>query len=106
MARRMKVRTRTREGIVEILILISHPMETGLRKDKKTKKRIPRHFIQKLFLYHNGEVAAEANFGMGVSADPLIGFRLDNATNGDPVKVSWSDNKGESGSFETKVVAN
>lgn len=106
MARRMKVRTRTREGKIEILVLISHPMETGMRKDKKTKKRIPAHYIQKLTLVHNGKVAADADFGIGISEDPLIGFRLDDAKNGDPVKISWSDNKGESGSFEAKVDAN
>ena len=103
MARKMKLRTRTREGKIEILVLINHPMETGLRKDKKTKEKIPALYIQKMTLHHNGQLAAEANFGIGVSEDPLIGFRLDDAKNGDKVKVEWSDNKGETGAIEAVV---
>lgn len=103
MPRKMKVRTRTREGKIEVLILVSHPMETGLRIDKSTKKKIPAHFIQKLTLHHKGKLAAEANFGVGISEDPLVGFRLDDAKNGDVIKIHWTDNKGESGSFERKI---
>ena len=32
-----------------------------------------------------------------------MGFRLKGARNGDKLKVSWSDNKGESGSHEGVV---
>ena len=103
MARKMKVRTRTREGMIEVLVLVNHPMETGLRKDKKTKKVIPAHFIQELKLEHNGKLAALAQLGIGISEDPLMGFRLTDAKDGDSIKVSWRDNKGESGSLETKV---
>jgi len=103
MARKMKVRTRTQEGLIEVLVLINHPMETGLRSDKKTKQKIPAHFIQKVTLEHNGKTVVVADTGIGVSEDPLLGFRLQNAKNGDKLKVSWSDNKGESGSFDTKV---
>ena len=41
--------------------------------------------------------------GTAVSEDPLLGFRLMNAKKGDKVKISWSDNKGESGVAETVV---
>ena len=103
MARKMKIRTRTQQGMIEVLVLVTHPMETGLRKDKKTKKVIPAHFIENMTLTHNGKVAAVANLGIGVSEDPLIGFRLSDAKNGDQVKVTWNDNKGEKGEIETKV---
>ena len=33
MARETKIRTRTQEGATEILVLVTHPMETGMRKD-------------------------------------------------------------------------
>ncbi len=101
--RKMKIRTRKQEGQVEVLVLIYHPMETGQRTDKKTKQKIPAHFIQRLTLEHNGKVAAAVNMGIGVSEDPLLGFRLPQAKNGDKIKVSWSDNKGESGWTETTV---
>jgi sulfur-oxidizing protein SoxZ len=41
--------------------------------------------------------------GIGVSEDPLLGFRLLSAKNGDKIRVSWHDNRGESGVGETTV---
>ena len=105
MARKMKVRTRTQDGMVEVLVLVNHPMETGLRKDKKTKKVIPAHWIQTLNLMHNGKLAAEANLGIAVSEDPLLGFRLPKAKNGDKIQITWKDNKGESGKISAVVDA-
>jgi len=101
----MKVRTRTQDGMVEVLVLVSHPMETGLRKDKKTKKLIPAHWIQNMNLMHNGKLAAEANLGIAVSEDPLLGFRLPKAKNGDKIEITWKDNKGESGKISAIVDA-
>jgi sulfur-oxidizing protein SoxZ len=103
MARKMKVRTRTQEGLIEVLVLINHPMDTGQRKDKKTKELIPAHFIQKIMVEHNGKTVITTDTGVSVSEDPLLGFRLQNAKKGDTVKVSWSDNKGESGSMDTVI---
>ncbi len=101
--RGIKIRTRRQEGQVEILVLITHPMETGQRTDKKTGQKIPAHFIQKVVLEHNGKVVATMDSGVGVSQDPLLGFRLPSAENGDKIRVSWSDNKGESGSAEVSA---
>ena len=101
--RKMKVRTRSQDGAVEVLVLITHPMETGMRVDKKTNQKIPAHFIQRITLEHNGKVVLVADTGVGISEDPLLGFRLKNAKKGDKVKIGWSDNKGESGSAETVV---
>ena len=101
--RKMKVRTRPQDGAVEVLMLITHPMETGNRVDPKTKQKIPAHFIQRITLEHNGKAVLVADTGVGISEDPLLGFRLKNAKKGDKVKVTWSDNKGESGSAETAV---
>ena len=101
--RKMKLRTRPQDGAVEVLMLVTHPMETGQRVDKKTNQKIPAHFIQRITLEHNGKVVLVADTGVGISEDPLLGFRLKNAKKGDKVKLSWSDNKGESGSTETVV---
>lgn len=103
MARQTRIRTKTQDGATEVLVLVSHPMETGQRVDKKTKEKIPAHFIQKMVLEHNGKVVLTAFTGVAISEDPLVGFRLKNARNGDKVKLSWSDNKGASGSAETAV---
>jgi sulfur-oxidizing protein SoxZ len=103
MARETKLRTRTQEGKIEVLVLINHPMETGLRKDKANGKPIPAHFIKELSLEHNGKFVAAANMGIGVSENPLLGFRLGGAKNGDKIKVIWNDNKGENGVAEAVV---
>jgi sulfur-oxidizing protein SoxZ len=103
MARETKVRTRTQEGQIEVLVLVNHPMETGLRKDKASGKPIPPHFIQELVVEHNGKPVVRCALGIGVSENPLLGFRLKNAKNGDKLRIAWSDNKGESGSAEAIV---
>ncbi|MHB8668551.1 MAG: thiosulfate oxidation carrier complex protein SoxZ [Burkholderiales bacterium] len=102
---KMKIRTRLQDGVVELQVLIIHPMETGLRTDKNTKKKIPPHFIQKINVELNGSVVAVVDTGTGVSEDPLLGFRFKNAKNGDKLRISWSDNLGESGSLDGVVDA-
>jgi sulfur-oxidizing protein SoxZ len=105
MARETKIRTRNQEGAVEVLVLVNHPMETGLRKDKATGKVIPAHFIQELVVELNGKPMAIASMGIGVSENPLLGFRSKVAKNGDKLKISWKDNKGETGTAEAVVDA-
>jgi len=103
MARETKIRTRKQEGMVEVLVLVTHPMETGLRKDKASGKVIPAHFIQELKLDRNGKTAVTVQMGIGVSENPLLGFRMKDAKNGDKLKVTWKDNKGESGTADGVV---
>ena len=105
MARETKIRTRTQEGATEILVLVNHPMETGMRKDKASGKAIPAHFIQELNIELNGKLMASASMGIGVSENPLLGFRSKTAKNGDKLKITWKDNMGETGTAEAKVDA-
>ena len=101
--RKMKMRTRAQDGSVELQILITHPMETGLRTDKNTGQKIPPHFIQRVTVEHNGKLVAAVNTGTGISEDPLIGFRIKGAKQGDKLKIFWTDNMGESGTLEGTV---
>lgn len=101
MARPTKIKVRKKGGQTEILVLVNHPMETGQRKDKKTKKKIPAHYIQKMTFDVNGKTVADANLGPAVSKNPLVGIRVAGAKKGSKVSVKWSDNKGESGSAST-----
>jgi len=103
MARETKIRTRTQEGAVEVLVLVTHPMETGMRKDKASGQVIPAHFIQELNIELNGKLMASAALGIGVSENPLLGFRSKTAKKGDKLKISWKDNKGETGTAEAIV---
>lgn len=101
MARLTKVKTRKRGDATEILALVNHPMETGQRKNKKTKEKIPAHYIQKLTFEVDGKVVADANLGAAVSKNPLTAVAVKGVRPGAKVKVSWTDNKGESGSATT-----
>jgi len=101
----MRFRTTLAEdGSADVKILISHPMETGLRKDAKTGELVPAHFIQDVTVAVNGETVLTSEFGSGVSKNPLIGFKLKSAKAGDKITVRWSDNKGaaEDGEYEIK----
>lgn len=97
------MRIKQQDGAAEVLVLVNHPMETGQRTDRKTKKKIPAHFIQKMVFTLNGKEVAVADLGIAVSKDPLVGIRVAGAKPGDTVKITWSDNKGESGQAEATV---
>jgi sulfur-oxidizing protein SoxZ len=100
----MKMRTKTANGETEIMVLIDHPMETGQRVDPKTKEKIPPHFIQKLTFSLNGKEVAVADLGVAVSKDPLVKVKVKGAKPGDKVRVTWSDNEGDTG--EKEIVIN
>lgn len=103
MARQTRIRTKTQDGATEVLVLVSHPMETGQRVDPKTKEKIPAHFIQKMTFTLDGKEVAVANLGVAVSKDPLVGVKIKGAKAGAKIKVAWSDNKGESNTAEATV---
>ncbi len=103
MVHETKIKTRPKDGMTEILVLVSHPMETGQRTDPQTKQKIPAHFIQTLTISVNGKPVAEADMSIGISKDPLLGVLVKGPKAGDKVSVAWRDNKGETGTGEGVV---
>ena len=103
MARKIKIRARAKDGKATVKFLMKHPMETGLRKDKKTGKRIPAHFITDVNLALNGTHVMTAYLGPGVSQDPYLSAEVMGAGKGDTITVAWVDNMGEQASADTKV---
>ncbi len=103
MARDIRIKTRKTGGATEILAMVNHPMETGRRKNKKTGKLIPAHYVEKMNVELNGKLVASANLGAAVSKRPMVGVRVTTAKSGDTVKVTWRDNKKESGSKTATV---
>lgn len=99
----IKIRAGLKGDVAEVKALIKHPMETGLRKDKKTGKAIPAHFIQEVTCQHNGNNVLTGLWGGAVSTNPYLSFQFKGAKKGDTVKLSWVDNKGDTDSVETKV---
>lgn len=100
-----KMKTRFAQGHTEVLVLIYHPEDTGLLKNKQTHQTIPAHYIKTLTVAINGAPALTLEMGIALSKNPLFGFTLTHAKPGDTVSVSWSDNKGETGTAQSKVAA-
>ena len=103
MSSSIKVRAKLKDGTTTVKALINHPMETGLRKDKKTNKKIPAHFIQQVTCEYKGQTLLTSNWGTAVSKNPFFAFKFSGAKSGDTLKISWVDNKGESDSTEGKI---
>ena len=99
----IRLRASNKGGVATVKALITHPMETGLRKDKKTGKAVPAHFIQTVSGKHNGKEVIMAEWSGAVSKNPYMSFQFKGANKGDAVELSWSDNKGGSETASTKV---
>lgn len=104
MANKIKLRAFVGDdGIATVKAILFHPMETGMRKDKKTGKPIPAHFITEAQIEHNGKNVLTCLWGTGVSKNPFLSFDLKNCKVGDSVKIAWIDNMGGSDSAESKL---
>jgi len=102
MADPMKIRAQMKGDVCEIRVLMSHPMETGQRKDADGKT-VPAHFIQNLTVALNGKTVVSGQTAGSVSRNPVFGFKVKGAKAGDKVAVSWVDNKGGKRTDETTV---
>ena len=103
MADTIRIKAKAQGNEAEVKALISHPMETGQRKDKKTGQAIPAHFIQELVAKHNGKEVVSAQWGAAVSKNPYVSFIITGAKAGDTIEMAWVDNKGEKDSTTAKV---
>jgi len=98
----MRMRATQGAGFTDVRVLMTHPMETGQRKDADGKI-VPLHFIQNVTVKLNGKVVVEAETSQAVSRNPVFSFRIKGGAKGDKIEVSWLDNKGESTSIESAV---
>ncbi len=101
-SRSVKIRASARGDMVTVKSLMKHPMESGLRKNKKTGKKIPAKFITEVTAEINGEPVLVGNMSAAVSKNPYLSFKAPGKS-GDTVKISWVDNTGDSDSGEAKV---
>lgn len=99
----IKIRAKVKKGEAKVKCLISHPMETGLRKNKKTGKLIPAHFIQEVVCEYNGKTVLNAQWNGTISKNPFLSFAFTGAKSGDKIKISWVDNTGKSDSTEAEL---
>ncbi|MFM2434696.1 MAG: hypothetical protein RL063_675 [Pseudomonadota bacterium] len=102
MSDNMKMRAQLKGGLVEVKVLMSHPMETGRKKDD-FGQLIPAHFVQLVTATLNGKKVLEAQWGTGIAKNPYLTFRLKGAMLGDIVAVTWLDNTGASATQDITV---
>ena len=102
MADPMRIRAQLAGDKANVRVLMSHEMETGLRKDA-AGKTIPAWYIQEVTAQHNGKTVLTAEWGPSVSKNPLLQFFIKGAKVGDKVSVTWKDNKGDTRTDEAAV---
>jgi len=99
----IRLSARLKGDLVTLKALITHPMETGLRKDKESGKVIPAHFIQTIKCEVGGNTIMDAEWGGSVSKNPYVQVKFKGANKGDMLKFSWVDNQGKSDTVEKKI---
>lgn len=102
MSIKIRMRGKSTGGVAEIKALIKHPMESGVRMDKKTGKPFPAKFIDMVEITVNGVKAIDAQWSGAVSANPYVAVQV-KANAGDEITLSLSDNTGEKGTESLKL---
>jgi sulfur-oxidizing protein SoxZ len=78
--------------IFQVRTLISHPMETGLRRNDQGNV-IPRKIIKKFVCRYNGVVVFSADFHEAVAANPYVEFYL-RAVESGRLEFAWEEDGG------------
>lgn len=90
---RIKVPDTVQKGeAFEVRTLVTHPMETGQRKDA-SGKLIPRKIIHTFVCTYNGREALRIAFEPAISANPFISFYLRAGESG-TLEFLWQDDDG------------
>ena len=98
----MRIRAQVKDGLTDVRVLMSHPMETGLRKDT-AGKIIPAHYINDVKATSGGKTVLTAKWGQAISQNPYLQFRFKGAKAGDKVVVTWTDNSGDTRTDEVAI---
>ena len=92
---RIKVPKKAKAGsVIQVKTLVSHKMETGSRKNKKTGKLIPRMIINKFECMYGGKTVFAADLHPSIAANPYIAFKLKAAASGN-LDFVWTDDNGK-----------
>ena len=98
----MRIRAQAQGDKAVVRVLMSHDMETGLRKDS-AGKNVPAWFIQEVNASLNGKPVFNAFWGTAISKNPFVQFTIKGAKAGDKIVVDWVDNRGDKRSDEATV---
>lgn len=99
---RLKVPKEARRGeVIELKTLLSHPMETGFRKDD-AGNIIPRKIINRFTCEFNGKPVFIANLEPSIAANPFLQFTARLEESG-TFKFTWTDDDGTITTAEEKI---
>lgn len=88
--------------ITSIKALISHPMKSGSNTPGDNPP-VEEHFIQEITCTHNERILLTGQWGRGMARDPYLAFDFIGGSKGDTMRLSWSDNQGNSDFAETTI---
>jgi len=99
---RIQIPAKIKRGdVVEVRLLIRHPMETGFRHDN-VGRPIPRNVITLVTCRYNGEEIFRAELFSGVAANPYLAF-FTTASDSGELEVTWTDDTGVTETERTPV---
>jgi len=102
MSEQTRIRAVASDGVTEVRMRMTHPMETGLRKGSDGEV-IPAHYITELKVEHDGVVVLRADVGPALSENPYLAFRFQGGQPGDQLSVTWKDSEGEQRTDEAEI---
>ncbi|MFL2556203.1 MAG: thiosulfate oxidation carrier complex protein SoxZ [Gammaproteobacteria bacterium] len=103
MASTIRLKTKIRDDITTIRLIVRHPMETGFRVDDETSELVPEHYIKKISFEHNDKLIFSCDWSRAVSKNPYLSFMFKNSKVGDKIKITWLDNLGNTDSLESLI---
>ncbi|HYA47584.1 MAG TPA: thiosulfate oxidation carrier complex protein SoxZ [Burkholderiales bacterium] len=102
MTARIQVQREARRGgLIEVRVLIQHPMETGFRYDS-LGRQTPRNVIHRFECRYSGVEVFRAAMGTGIAANPYLRFFVRAEDSGD-IECRWIDQENVSGSVSARV---
>lgn len=82
------------DEVVKIDFMCVHPMETGMRKDKKTGKLIPANYLDEIKFFFNDQLVTKIVGWESISVNPVYTINFKVPGKGE-LKVVFKDNNGQ-----------
>ena len=100
---RVKAPKKAAKGkVFQVKALLSHKMESGQRKDRKTGELIPRMIINKFVATFNGEEVFSADWHPAISANPYMSFFMKAQESGE-LELKWIDDNNKTVSAKRNI---
>jgi sulfur-oxidizing protein SoxZ len=94
MSEPMRIRAQAQPNGAIVRVLMSHEMETGLRRDA-AGQLVPAWHITEVVAQWNGNTVLSAQWGTAIAKNPFTQFTVKGAKSGDKISVSWVDSRGD-----------